>query len=1234
MKKNPKYPLKHLSIRVPWHDNKWNGTICNNPKDNGACLILKNCSLNRNDDLEEGNAGKSLKNLEEDSYPVCVAERGTFMADFAFTKQIKHPYTPLSKETHGHILPTPFRFSPNSAGAIPFLWLNKVSASEKAELYDLDFDLDREPELPFDTGWINEYTNQKSLFDCFFEHFEANTSLCFFYAKQMPNVEVSNRVLVGIGRIKNIDDSVEYEYNSKGGLRTLIWEHIVHHSIRSNFKDGFILPYQEAIEYTLDHKSFNVEEIAVLVPSDKMIEFSYASEHVSHDTAIKMLLEAKRSLEKCLVLGIGHNIENAITWIHDRLIEIEKLRGPYPGLGAALSAFGVPQGHFVATALVNQIGEEKDIWDILPKVFENPETFLEIPLAQQLNLMLKKKFLRFFEKKSVRLELLQLLSRMELNRKQAELVYVEEERMKNGIVITDEDIVKNPYLIYEITRRTILPISLATIDYGIYYRKDSSKLYPKSLNLADPIDPRRIRALTIQQLEIAANNGNTLLPRITLVNNIRNLSIKPECKIDGDDYETAEPDFIGELIRVKMKDGTPAYQLKRLSDITSLIREKIEKRKKAKRHELDINFRELVDREFDAGKHKSIDQAEEKARIEKAAALKELAESRFSVLLGPAGTGKTTLLSILCSIHKIRDGGVLFLAPTGKARVRMQQSSQHLKIPAFTLAQFLGRFNRYDGKTQVYKLSEQAGEKGYKTVIVDEASMLTEEMLGALLDSLQGVERFVLVGDHRQLPPIGPGRPFVDIIKYLEPDNADCLFPKVSTCFAELTIRRRQVGSQRMDLLFANWFSGNPIPPGEDVIFERILTQDKLENIRLIQWNHEKDFEDKFYRVLRDELELTGDELNKRFNSSLGATQGLYFNKGEAVKKVEAWQILSPIKNKLFGVKTINRHIHKEFKSEQIRFAREDYKIPKPMGAEEVVYGDKVINIYNHYRKDIYPEDGLSYIANGEMGIVIGQFKNNKIHKYKGRPKFMEVEFSSQIGYKYTFRDWDFSDEGLSYLELAYALTVHKSQGSEFDLVILIIPQPSFVLSRELLYTALTRQRDRIVILHQGDLFQLKAYSADIYSDTLQRMTNLFIDPSPVPFKDKFLEENLIHKSSDGTLLRSKSELIIYERLLTHNIKPIYERELIIKDVRKLPDFTIEDSDTGINYYWEHLGMMNDPEYITRWEEKKNWYKENGILTPEEGEGENGVLITTEEKENSGISVPEIDEMIRKYLLN
>jgi len=221
-------------------------------------------------------------------------------------------------------------------------------------------------------------------------------------------------------------------------------------------------------------------------------------------------------------------------------------------------------------------------------------------------------------------------------------------------------------------------------------------------------------------------------------------------------------------------------------------------------------------------------------------------------------------------------------------------------------------------------------------------------------------------------------------------------------------------------------------------------------------------------------------------------------------------------------------------------------------------------------------------------------------------------------------------------LELAYALTVHKAQGSEFGKVFLVIPNPCLLLSREMLYTSLTRQKDKVILLYQGSAFDIKALASPLKSDALKRITNLFIKPEMVEVEGQYLEKNLIHQASDGKMLRSKSELLIYQRLIDNNLNPLYEKKLTIKEVEKLPDFTIENEESGEVYYWEHCGMLFDAEYKQRWEEKYQWYKSNDIL---ERGGENGTLIVTEDKAfeiqdgsiRGAISVKEIDEIINKF---
>ena len=123
------------------------------------------------------------------------------------------------------------------------------------------------------------------------------------------------------------------------------------------------------------------------------------------------------------------------------------------------------------------------------------------------------------------------------------------------------------------------------------------------------------------------------------------------------------------------------------------------------------------------------------------------------------------------------------------------------------------------------------------------------------------------------------------------------------------------------------------------------------------------------------------------------------------------------------------------------------------------MHEDKVINLvntnpglsWNRHRK-VFPAKDDAYIANGEIGMAVGFFHRKGLPDLRWK---LEVEFSSQPGFKYDFTNRDFAEEGNPVLELAYALTAHKSQGSEFGTVVLVLPNPCHLLSRELLYTAL-----------------------------------------------------------------------------------------------------------------------------------------------------------------------------------
>ena len=1237
------YPLKHISIRVPWHDSGWNGNVCKAPRLNGACLKLSRIAANRNDNAEESVAGNSIQNLSQSNWPSCIIERAAFMAPFEYVRETDHPYNRGPETEHGHFKRTRQRHPPYSAPVVPFAWVLRDAMGKLGKEHNLDVQAELETDLDFKTKWVQSHLNQTELLDCFAKHLKPERSLCFFYAKQTPFVEdaLGGRILIGVGRVRHIGTLQEYDYTTtdlEGKLRSVLWERMIQHSIRPDFKDGFLLPYHAAIEKAAKDPEFDPAEIAAFSPSDRLLEFSHASELVSNDGAIASLLACAESLRKANGVLRGP-WDRCLRWIDKRLGELWKARGPCPSLGSALNAFGLEYGTLVAHILADKAGDNVDPWPLVEKMFADPRKHLPEQFARSIGETLSRKWSLLPDDRRA---LLKLVSRFEVAAEQATVLYVPEVRSTAGIEVCDADLLANPYLFYELTRLTADPVSLRTVDQGVFPDRIIREKHPLSAptNLDSGTDARRVRAFAVKVLEDAAIDGNTLLPQDQVVQDIRALPLQPPCPVDTDLLNVVKDNFEAVVEDFAMANGDPALQLNRLRMAGKTIHDATEKRITGRRMIVEDDWRSRLDEHPAVLSFEGPDELKKRGRTEQEAALKELAAARLSVLIGPAGTGKTTLVSILCSHPELKADGILLLAPTGKARVRMEQSAQDLGLKGYTIAQFLNP-HRYDGATGRYQLSpNKPKDTNARTVIVDEASMLTEEMLAALIQALKGVHRLILIGDPRQLPPIGAGRPFVDIVKRLAPEDITERFPRIGLGYAELTVRYRQAGKDREDLRLAEWFSGAPIAAGEDDVFDKLQGSDDHQHLRLVQWKTADELRSHLIEVLVSELKLFDETDIAGFDATLGGEAGKklrFFNprrngKAGAAEAAESWQILSPVRSAAHGVSDLNRFIHKRFRQPMINAARQDrLKIPKPMGLEEIVYGDKVINLINtdpklsrNKHRRVYPEKVDPYIANGEIGMTVGYFQGH------GKPDFrwkLQVEFSSQPGFRYDFLDRDFSEEGNAVLELAYALTVHKSQGSQFGTVILVLPNPCHLMSRELLYTALTRQKDRIIILYQGDYAELRKYSSDVYSETARRLTNLFNAPSPIETNGRFFEDRLIHRTSRGEMVRSKSEVIIADLLASH-----YERPLKIEGVTKFPDFTIEDMDLGLTFYWEHCGMLHVPDYRRRWEEKLGWYKSHDILPLEDGTGENGTLIFTRDDDNGSIDSERINTIISKML--
>lgn len=1222
--------IQNITVRVPWTDNGWCGKVCNHPCGNTDCLRLKNIFENKNEVEEEKIAGQSIQGIEN-QLP-CIAEGVAFMSPDELVRTVIHPYKANNPKTHGHFLDTDEHFVPYSLPARPFLWTMK--RGKNFEKYDIDYQASREPELDFENAWVQDARNHQAIFKRFYENIIPNESLVFAYAKQVPFVDDPRRIVIAVGFVEEVIPSVEHNHTDAGTLRSYTWETMIRHSIRENGENGFLMPYYKLMEYAKEHSDFDIRLATVYASEDYHYEFSYATEHLSHDGTIDTLLRIIKAFEYIAQFDdIEIPTQKYINWCKNRLKKVWEDRGGYPGLGEMLYAFGIKKGIPISQKIQDYAKSNNiPIFKCVNDLFENKASYIPLELTSTITPEIIDAWNALSTERKTLFELLSRFSLSELNPKYNRYDYLFniEKRTKNNKTWTDKDIIENPYTIFERTKYLIpeLQVPVRFVDMAIFPNEIIQEKYPiaEPSKLANGTDKRRIRALIIDFLENQSNNGHSLYPIWLTINAISELPIEPSCNITGDIIFGCK-EFLENQIRfVEMaKKNNPeseqkAFQLRRLYEADNLIESKIAKRLESKNpHVVNSDWGAILTKAF--GDLDPNDKDEVRAREEKIAILKELAKSRLSVLIGGAGTGKTTLLSLLCSAEQIKNESVLLLAPTGKARVKMMQAMKKMGVTAEakTVAGFLMGSNHYFYKTGQYKLTGQEADKVADNVIIDESSMLTEEMFAALMEALAKAKRIIFVGDPNQLPPIGTGRPFVDLVKKLSEDIPEYIFPRVGKGFGHLQTTRRQRGIKgevRFDVELSNWYKSDDVELDED-IFTRLQTNDTNGHVTFKQWSTNEELEKLVFESITEVMPDNIDDV-EHFNLSLGSTQKIkgyqYFNKGCAVK-AEDWQLLAPVRNMPHGVIYLNHIIQQKYRKEYLDLANNSYHIPKRMGPESIVYGDKVICIKNEPR-EAYPKsnENLNMVANGEIGIAMANWNNNK---------FLNVEYSSQPGITYGYSKRDFGEETEAILELAYALTVHKAQGSEFGTVILVLNDPCLLLSKELLYTAITRQVNKLVILYNKDAISLRDYSNAKYSEIAKRFTRLFHIPSIVKVDDKYYAENLVYKTEKGEMVRSKSEMIIANMLFENHVPYTYEKELEIGGFRKIPDFTIEDEESGDIWYWEHCGMMNDANYKKRWEAKKKLYAENGIVE------EKNLIIT--EEDGHGFDSSEIKKIIEKY---
>lgn len=381
------------------------------------------------------------------------------------------------------------------------------------------------------------------------------------------------------------------------------------------------------------------------------------------------------------------------------------------------------------------------------------------------------------------------------------------------------------------------------------------------------------------------------------------------------------------------------------------------------------------------------------------------------ILTGGPGTGKTTTINAMIEYFHSENMEIMLAAPTGRAAKRMTEATGWE-------AQTIHRLLEVNGNPEE---DENPNRNGFArnadnpletdVIIIDEMSMVDLPLMNALLTAIVPGTRLILVGDCNQLPSVGPGSILKDLI--------------ASECFPVVMLTRIFRQAQESDIVV----NAHKINRGEPVLLD----------------NKSRDF---FFLKRQDPnviisvlLTLIQKKLPKYVNA-----------------KPYDIQVLTPMRKGLLGVERLNS-ILQEYLNPP-----EPGKVEKEYGDHKFRVGDKVMQIKNNYQLEweITTKYGLTVdkgmgIFNGDMGIV------TEINTYT---ETLEVEYDEKRKVKYPF-------ELLEELELAYAISIHKSQGSEYPAVVIpLLSGPRQLFHRNLLYTAITRARKCVTIVGNDQTFQ------------------------------------------------------------------------------------------------------------------------------------------------------------------
>ena len=391
-------------------------------------------------------------------------------------------------------------------------------------------------------------------------------------------------------------------------------------------------------------------------------------------------------------------------------------------------------------------------------------------------------------------------------------------------------------------------------------------------------------------------------------------------------------------------------------------------------------------------------------------AVRAAVEHGLMILTGGPGTGKTTTINAIIRYFEEEDMEILLAAPTGRAAKRMSEATGREAKTVHRLLEIVGMAERQAGETATFQRNEENPLEA-DVIIIDEMSMVDIFLMHALLQAVPVGIRLVLVGDVNQLPSVGAGNVLKDMI--------------ASECFRVVRLNRIFRQAAESDIIL----NAHKINAGEQVDVNR----------------RSKDF-----------------LFVKRENAGniVGASITLVREKlpGYVHAGIPDIQVLTPMRKGNLGVEQLNVVLQEQLNPPAA--GKNERAFPQGIFRE----GDKVMQVKNNYqmeweitdRHNIPIEKGVG-VFNGDTGIVkeVNLFAEELV-----------VEFDERRKVHYSFKQ-------VEELELAYAVTIHKSQGCEYPAVVIpLLSGPRMLMNRNLLYTAVTRAKQCVCIVGSVHTFQ------------------------------------------------------------------------------------------------------------------------------------------------------------------